>query len=75
MQKLKDEIIEKKLQMRVLEQRMAGSFEVTQQSSNSIEMSQVSCTNLVWKTFGTNMLCIRAFTAYLSYILELSQLY
>ncbi|KAG1369928.1 hypothetical protein COCNU_15G002940 [Cocos nucifera] len=40
MQKLKDEISEKKLQMRVLEQRMAGSFEVTQQSSNSIEMSQ-----------------------------------
>nr|XP_010930730.1 kinesin-like protein KIN-7E, chloroplastic isoform X2 [Elaeis guineensis]XP_010930731.1 kinesin-like protein KIN-7E, chloroplastic isoform X2 [Elaeis guineensis] len=41
MQKLKDEISEKKLQMRVLEQRMAGSFEVTQQSSNGVEMSQM----------------------------------
>lgn len=38
MQKLKNEIAEKKLQMRVLEQRMAGSFE---ESSDSIEMSQV----------------------------------
>lgn len=38
MQKLKNEIAEKKLQMRVLEQRMAGSYE---ESSDSIEMSQV----------------------------------
>lgn len=40
MQKLKDEINEKKLQMRVLEQRMLGSCEVTQQPLSSIEMSQ-----------------------------------
>ncbi|XP_010268983.1 PREDICTED: kinesin-like protein KIN-7C, mitochondrial [Nelumbo nucifera] len=40
MQKLKDEISEKKLQMRVLEQRMLGSIETTPNTSNSIEMFQ-----------------------------------
>ncbi|XP_077249754.1 P-loop containing nucleoside triphosphate hydrolases superfamily protein [Tasmannia lanceolata] len=40
MQKLKDEINEKKSQMRVLEQRMIGSIEVTPHASNSFEMSQ-----------------------------------
>ncbi|XP_020106536.1 kinesin-like protein KIN-7E, chloroplastic [Ananas comosus] len=51
MQKLKNEIAEKKLQMRVLEQRMAGSFE---ESSDSIEMSQTLSkltTQLSEKTF------------------------
>ena len=46
MQKLKDEIREKKRQIRVLEQRMIGSFETTIHASNSIELSQVS-THLV----------------------------
>ncbi|KAL5993167.1 hypothetical protein ACLOJK_014090 [Asimina triloba] len=40
MHKLKDEISDKKLQMRLLEQRMIGSIEVTPNTSNSIEMSQ-----------------------------------
>ncbi|KAI8013357.1 hypothetical protein LOK49_LG05G02423 [Camellia lanceoleosa] len=40
MQKLKDEIKEKKLQIRVLEHRMVGSVEMTRHASNSIEMSQ-----------------------------------
>ncbi|GFZ09803.1 P-loop containing nucleoside triphosphate hydrolases superfamily protein [Actinidia rufa] len=39
--KLKDEIKEKKLQIRVLEQRMVVSVEMTRRTSNSIEMSQV----------------------------------
>ncbi|XP_068647042.1 kinesin-like protein KIN-7E, chloroplastic [Aristolochia californica] len=39
-QKLKEEIREKKLQMRALEQRMIGSIEVTPRSSNRLEMSQ-----------------------------------
>lgn len=46
MQKLKDEIREKKRQIRVLEQRMIGSVETTTRASNSIEVSQVS-THLV----------------------------
>lgn len=41
MQKLKDEISEKKLQIRVLEQRMIGSVELSPQMSSSIELSQV----------------------------------
>ncbi|XP_073003631.1 kinesin-like protein KIN-7E, chloroplastic isoform X2 [Typha latifolia] len=40
MQKLKDEINEKKLQMRVLEQRMVGSYDSTDNSSNNFEMPQ-----------------------------------
>ena len=40
MQKLKDEISEKKLQMHVLEQRMIGSVEMTPHTS-AIELSQV----------------------------------
>ncbi|XP_058089924.1 kinesin-like protein KIN-7E, chloroplastic isoform X2 [Magnolia sinica] len=54
MQKLKDEINEKKLQMRLLEQRMIGSIEVTPNTSNSIEMSQTLSkltTQLNEKTF------------------------
>ncbi|KAF5955043.1 hypothetical protein HYC85_007899 [Camellia sinensis] len=42
MQKLKDEIKEKKLQIRVLEHRMVGSVEMTRHASNSIEMSQAA---------------------------------
>lgn len=42
MRKLKDEISEKKLQIRVLEQRMIGSLEMTPQMSNNSEMSQVT---------------------------------
>lgn len=41
MQKLKDEISEKKLQIRMLEQRMIGSIEITPHASNNIELSQV----------------------------------
>lgn len=40
MQKLKDEISEKKLQMRVLEQRMIGSLEASPYKANNQEMSQ-----------------------------------
>ncbi|XP_010664196.1 kinesin-like protein KIN-7E, chloroplastic isoform X2 [Vitis vinifera] len=53
MQKLKDEISEKKLQMRVLEQRMIGSVEMTPHT-NTIEMSQALSkltTQLNEKTF------------------------
>ncbi|KAL6527540.1 Kinesin-like protein KIN-7E [Orobanche gracilis] len=39
-QKLKDEIREKKLQMRVLEQRMIGSVEISPYGSSIVEMSQ-----------------------------------
>jgi centromeric protein E len=46
MQKLKDEISEKKRQIRVLEQRMIGSVETTTHTSNNIEMSKVN-THLV----------------------------
>lgn len=42
MRKLKDEISEKKLQIRVLEQRMIGSLDMTPQMSNNSEMSQVT---------------------------------
>lgn len=41
MQKLKDEISEKKLQIRVLEQRMIGSVERTPHTLSTTEMSQV----------------------------------
>lgn len=41
MLRLKNEIREKKLQIRILEQRMIGSVEVTPRSSNNAEMSQV----------------------------------
>ncbi|KAA8538436.1 hypothetical protein F0562_028018 [Nyssa sinensis] len=54
MQKLKDEIKEKKLQMRLLEQRMIGSVEKTPHTSNSIEISQALSklsTQLNEKTF------------------------
>ncbi|KAJ9146276.1 hypothetical protein P3X46_028562 [Hevea brasiliensis] len=40
MQKLKDEITEKKLQMHVLEQRMIGSVEMTPNKSSSTGLSQ-----------------------------------
>ncbi|XP_020250523.1 kinesin-like protein KIN-7E, chloroplastic, partial [Asparagus officinalis] len=40
MQKLKDEINEKKIQMRILEQRMVGSFEETAQSSSNVDLTQ-----------------------------------
>lgn len=42
MQKLMEEISEKKLQICVLEQRMIGSLERSPQMSNNIEMSQVN---------------------------------
>ncbi|KAK2995681.1 hypothetical protein RJ640_006141, partial [Escallonia rubra] len=54
MQQLKDEIREKKLQIRILEQRMIGSVETSQHTSNSIEMSQALsklATQLNQKTF------------------------
>ncbi|CAL5386934.1 unnamed protein product [Camellia sinensis] len=54
MQKLKDEIKEKKLQIRVLEHRMVGSVEMTRHASSSIEMSQALSkltTQLNEKTF------------------------
>lgn len=53
MRKLKDEIGEKKLQIRILEQRMIGSFEITPHT-NSIEVSQALsklATQLNEKTF------------------------
>lgn len=40
-QKLNDEINEKKVHMRVLEQRMLGSFETTAPSSSNIDTVQV----------------------------------
>ncbi|XP_057773203.1 kinesin-like protein KIN-7C, mitochondrial [Salvia miltiorrhiza] len=54
MQKLKDEIREKKRQMRVLEQRMIGSVETSPYGSNIVEMSQALsrlATQLNEKTF------------------------
>ncbi|XP_052201569.1 kinesin-like protein KIN-7C, mitochondrial [Diospyros lotus] len=54
MQKLKAEIKEKKLQIRVLEQRMVGSVETIQQTSSNTEMSQALsklATQLNEKTF------------------------
>lgn len=42
MQKLKDEISEKKRQIRVLEQRMIGSVDVTPHALNDNEKSQVT---------------------------------
>ncbi|XP_031273127.1 kinesin-like protein KIN-7C, mitochondrial [Pistacia vera] len=54
MQKLKDEISEKKLQMHVLEQRMIGSVQMTPRSSSTTEMSQALSkltTQLNEKTF------------------------
>ncbi|KAK3013093.1 hypothetical protein RJ639_008154 [Escallonia herrerae] len=54
MQQLKGEIREKKLQIRILEQRMIGSVEMSQHTSNSIEMSQALsklATQLNQKTF------------------------
>ncbi|KAK6115591.1 hypothetical protein DH2020_007860 [Rehmannia glutinosa] len=53
-QKLKDEIREKKLQMRVLEQRMIGSVEISPYGSSIVEMSQALsrlATQLNEKTF------------------------
>lgn len=41
MRRLKDEIREKKLQIRTLEQRMIGSVEIAPHTSNISEMSQV----------------------------------
>lgn len=41
MRRLKDEIREKKLQIRTLEQRMIGSVEIAPCTSNINEMSQV----------------------------------
>ncbi|XVF64524.1 hypothetical protein PTKIN_Ptkin09bG0176200 [Pterospermum kingtungense] len=54
MRKLKDEISEKKHQIRVLEQRMIGSVEKAPQTSNNVEMSQAFSkitTQLNEKTF------------------------
>ncbi|KAJ4838363.1 Kinesin-like protein KIN-7E [Turnera subulata] len=54
MQKLKNEINEKKLQMHLLEQRIIGSAQMTPQLSNSIEMSKALsklATQLNEKTF------------------------
>ncbi|KAK6246240.1 hypothetical protein SCA6_009330 [Theobroma cacao] len=54
MRKLKDEISEKRHQIRVLEQRMIGSVEKTPHTSNSAEMSQALSkltTQLNEKTF------------------------
>ncbi|KAL6208303.1 hypothetical protein ACLB2K_019254 [Fragaria x ananassa] len=54
MQKLKDEISEKKFQIRVLEQRMIGSLEMAPHRSNNSEMSQALSkltTQLNEKTF------------------------
>lgn len=50
MQKLKDEISEKKLQIRVLEKRMIDSVEMTPHTSSTAEISQVVChvTHIVW---------------------------
>lgn len=42
MQNLKDEISEKKRQIRVLEQRMIGSVDVTPHTLNDTEKSQVT---------------------------------
>lgn len=42
MRNLKDEIREKKFQMRRLEQHMVGSVEMTHQGSLNIEISQVN---------------------------------
>jgi centromeric protein E len=42
MQKLKDEITDKKRQIRVLEQRMIGSVEITPHTTNISEKSQVN---------------------------------
>ena len=50
MQKLKDEISEKKLQMRVLEQRMIGSVEMTPHT-NTIEKSQVTVWHVIYIGF------------------------
>ncbi|KAL3504211.1 hypothetical protein ACH5RR_034052 [Cinchona calisaya] len=53
-QKLKDEIREKKFQMRMLEQRIIGSVEMTPHTSSSVEMSQALskiATQLNEKTF------------------------
>lgn len=47
MQKLKDEISEKKLQMHVLEQRMIGSVEMTPHTS-AIELSQVIMWHVIY---------------------------
>lgn len=60
MQKLKDEINEKKIQMRILEQRMVGSFEVTTHSSSNIDISQALSeltTQLSEKTFELEIMC------------------
>ncbi|XP_056164584.1 kinesin-like protein KIN-7E, chloroplastic isoform X2 [Syzygium oleosum] len=54
MQKLKDEIHEKKLQMSILQKRMIGSLETAPHTSNMIEMSQALSkltTQLNEKTF------------------------
>lgn len=50
MKKLKDEISEKKRQMRVLEQRMIGSVEMNPHT-NAIEMSQVIMWHLIYMSF------------------------
>lgn len=42
MQKLKDEISQKKHQIRILEQRMLGPLRTTPQASSNNEMSEVS---------------------------------
>ena len=47
MRRLKDEISEKRHQIRVLEQRMIGSVEKTPYTSNNTQMSQVSM-HQVW---------------------------
>lgn len=51
MQKLKNEINEKKQQMHVLEQRMVGSLEVGQHPSNNNEISQVIHIVMISETY------------------------
>lgn len=55
MRKLKDGISEKKLQIRILEQHMIGSFEMTPHT-NSIELSQVYLVALIGRHHCHNFL-------------------
>ena len=46
--KLKDEIQEKRRQMRILERRIVGNGEVGSNNGSALELSQVSYTFCVW---------------------------
>ena len=48
MQSLKDEIQEKRRQMRILERRIVGNGEVGSNNGSALELSQVSYTFCVW---------------------------